>query len=232
MKIKQVLLYLILCLFMTSCKAATFNRYTKHLELLGNPTTGYSWTYVIGDNTIIHVDENIQYLGNDDVTGAPSLYLYTIESLKPGNTTLKFEYKRYWEEEEPEQERYYEITVKSNGKIKMTEKKVSAEQLSFKSISMTEGLKMMEDEESFILLDVRRSDEYTAGHIPGAVLLTNETMTERSVAAVLQNKEQKIFCYCRSGRRSKLASQKLSDWGYTNVIEIGGILDYTGPLEN
>lgn len=102
---------------------------------------------------------------------------------------------------------------------------------SFKSYSMAEGIKLMENDSDFILLDVRRLDEFQAGHIPGAVLLTNETMTEESVAAVLPNKSQKIYVYCRSGHRSKIASRKLADWGYTSVIEIGGIRQYTGTVE-
>ena len=101
----------------------------------------------------------------------------------------------------------------------------------FKHYSMAEGISLMENDTDFILLDVRRPDEFQAGHIPGAVLLTNETMTEESVAAVLPNKSQKIYVYCRSGHRSKIASRKLTGWGYTNVIEIGGIRQYTGVIE-
>ena len=59
----------------------------------------------------------------------------------------------------------------------------------------------------------------------------NEFMTKADAEKLLQNKEQRIFVYCRSGRRSKEASQKLVDYGYTNVIEIGGILDYSGVIE-
>lgn len=99
------------------------------------------------------------------------------------------------------------------------------------SVSMAEGLKMMETEKDFILLDVRRYDEYSSGHIPNAILLTNETITKEKASALLKDKNQKIFVYCRSGRRSKEASQKLADFGYTKVIEIGGILDYKGNLE-
>lgn len=102
---------------------------------------------------------------------------------------------------------------------------------SYVSVSMEEGLKMLSETEGAVLLDVRRDDEYSSGHIPGAVLLTNETMTEEKVLQILPSKETPVFVYCRSGRRSKEASQKLSDYGYTKVTEIGGILDYTGKLE-
>lgn len=99
------------------------------------------------------------------------------------------------------------------------------------SVSMEEGLKMMADADNFILLDVRRPDEYESGHIPGARLLTNETMTDEKAAAVIPGKDTAVFVYCRSGRRSKEAAKKLAGYGYTNVVEIGGILDYTGELE-
>ncbi|MCR5217886.1 MAG: rhodanese-like domain-containing protein [Treponema sp.] len=96
---------------------------------------------------------------------------------------------------------------------------------------MKEGVKMMSEDKDFVLLDVRRPDEFAKGHIPGAVLLTNETMTEEKAAAVIKNKDQKIYVYCYAGRRSKIALQKLDEYGYTNIIEIGGITDYTGELE-
>lgn len=101
----------------------------------------------------------------------------------------------------------------------------------YKSVSMESGLEMMRIMERYVLLDVRRKDEYDKGHIPGAVLLTNELMEEKEVTELLKNKEDLIFVYCRSGRRSKEASEKLSSWGYKNVIEIGGILDYDGEIE-
>lgn len=101
----------------------------------------------------------------------------------------------------------------------------------FISVSMDEGLSRMENDTDFVLLDVRRDDEYKSGHIPGAVLHTNELMTKENTESLLGDKNQHIYVYCRSGRRSKEASQKLAAYGYTNVVEIGGILDYAGILE-
>lgn len=103
--------------------------------------------------------------------------------------------------------------------------------LVYKNVSMTEGLRIAEDNPAAIILDVRRDDEYKAGHIPRARLLTMETITAESAAKVLPNKNQLILIYCRSGRRSKIAAQRLLDLGYTNLIEFGGILDYKGKLE-
>lgn len=100
----------------------------------------------------------------------------------------------------------------------------------YEKISMSEGIKRMESDEDYILLDVRRADEFEAGHIPGAVNLPNEEIGSEDIPS-LPDKEQTIYIYCRSGNRSKQAADKLLALGYTNLIEFGGIIDYTGELE-
>lgn len=111
------------------------------------------------------------------------------------------------------------------------DKKGAGDMNIFKSVSMEEGLKLMESDRDFILLDVRTPEEFAVGHIPGSVQLTNETFTKQDAEKILKDKNQTVYVYCRSGRRSKQSSQKLVDFGYTNVIEIGGINSYSGPLE-
>ena len=103
--------------------------------------------------------------------------------------------------------------------------------MTYKMVSMEEGLEIAKNNPDAIIVDVRRDDEYKAGHIPGAVLLTMETITAETAAKVLPDKNQMILIYCRSGRRSKIAAQNLLDLGYTNLIEFGGILDYKGKVE-
>ena len=103
--------------------------------------------------------------------------------------------------------------------------------MTYKMVSMTEGLEIAKNNPDAIIVDVRHDDEYKAGHIPGAVLLTMETITAETAAKVLPDKNQMILIYCRSGRRSKIAAQNLLDLGYTNLIECGGILDYKGKIE-
>ena len=103
--------------------------------------------------------------------------------------------------------------------------------MTYKMVSMTEGLEIAKNNPDAIIVDVRRDDEYKAGHIPGAVLLTMETITAETAAKVLPHKNQMILIYCRSGKRSKIAAQNLLDLGYTNLIEFGGILDYKGKME-
>lgn len=88
----------------------------------------------------------------------------------------------------------------------------------------------MKEDSGFILLDVRRTDEFEEGHIPGAINIPNESIGTEEIAE-LPDQKQTIYVYCRSGNRSKQASQKLVDLGYTNVIEFGGIIDYSGEIE-
>ena len=88
----------------------------------------------------------------------------------------------------------------------------------------------MEQESNYIILDVRRPDEFAEGHIPNAINVQNEIIGDSEIAE-LPNKDQLILVYCRSGRRSKEASEKLVALGYTNIIEFGGILDWTGETE-
>lgn len=97
----------------------------------------------------------------------------------------------------------------------------------YKSISMQEAIKKFKEEEGYIIIDVRRPDEYKEGHIPKAINIVNEEIIDRPKK--LQDLNQTIYVYCRSGRRSKEASEKLTNLGYTNIIEFGGILDW--PLE-
>ena len=216
--------------FMSSCTSQkSFKSDSVTIELKGNPSTGYTWEAVLSDENIVEISKDVKYLGAKGMVGAPAMFYFTVRSLSVGNTVLTMEYKRPWEEKEPLEKKIYNITVDKKGKITMEENKNI--KLTYKSVSMDEGLKMMADSSDYILLDVRRPDEFAAGHIPGAVLFTNELMTLEDAEKLLPNKEQRIFVYCRSGRRSKEASQKLVDYGYSNVIEIGGILDYKGDIE-
>ena len=97
----------------------------------------------------------------------------------------------------------------------------------YRQISMDEAVVMMEREADYIILDVRRPDEFAAGHIPNAINIPNESIGTSEIPE-LPDKNQLIMVYCRSGRRSKEASEKLVKLGYTNIVEFGGILDWRG----
>ena len=100
----------------------------------------------------------------------------------------------------------------------------------YRSITMDEAVAMMEQKNGYIILDVRRPDEFAAGHIPNAINVPNESIGTDEIPE-LTNKDQLIMVYCRSGRRSKEASAKLVKLGYTNIVEFGGILDWKGEIE-
>ena len=98
-----------------------------------------------------------------------------------------------------------------------------------KYVSMDEIVQIMNENSNYIILDVRTMQEYNEGHIPNAICIPNETISE-NIINKLPNKEQLILIYCRSGNRSKQAAQKLKNLGYTNLIEFGGIIDWAGDV--
>lgn len=100
----------------------------------------------------------------------------------------------------------------------------------YQQISQEEAKNMMDTQE-VIVLDVREQSEFDAGHIPEAVLLPVGTITEATAAAVIPEKDSVVLVYCRSGNRSKTASQALVDLGYTNVFEFGGINTWSYEVE-
>lgn len=105
----------------------------------------------------------------------------------------------------------------------------SDDNLGYKQISMEEAKIIMDEEKGYIILDVRTPDEFADKHIPNAINIPNETIGTEEIAG-LPDKDQKILVYCRSGNRSKQAAEKLVQLGYTNVVEIGGINDWTGEI--
>ena len=86
---------------------------------------------------------------------------------------------------------------------------------------------MMDSETDYIILDVRTAEEFAQRHIPFAINIPNEIIGTEDIPE-LPNKSQLILVYCRSGRRSKEAAEKLVKLGYTNIVEFGGINDWNG----
>ena len=97
----------------------------------------------------------------------------------------------------------------------------------YRQISMDAAITMMEEESNYMILDVRTPEEFADQHIPGAINIPNETIGTEEIPE-LPDKEQLILVYCRSGNRSKQASEKLAALGYTNIVEFGGINDWPG----
>ena len=99
----------------------------------------------------------------------------------------------------------------------------------YTQISQEEAKEMMAQDDGHVVVDVRRQDEYDAGHIPGAILIPNESIGNDAPEA-LPDYDQVILIYCRSGNRSKQASEKLAAMGYKNIYEFGGINTWTGEI--
>ena len=101
--------------------------------------------------------------------------------------------------------------------------------VSYQQITAEEAKSMMDEQPDAVILDVREQDEYDAGHIPGAVLLSVGTIDEETAASAIPEKDTVVLVYCRSGNRGKEASQALVDLGYTGIYEFGGM--NTWPYE-
>lgn len=95
----------------------------------------------------------------------------------------------------------------------------------YEQISGEQAKALMDSEKDYVIIDARTQEEFNGGHIPGAVLIPEYEIAQRAEDE-LPDKDQLILVYCRSGRRSKIASQALVDLGYTNVKEFGGIIDW------
>ena len=106
---------------------------------------------------------------------------------------------------------------------------LASETATYQQITQEEAKEMMKADDGRIIVDVRRQDEYDSGHIPDAILIPNESI-DKEQPKELPDLDQIILIYCRSGRRSKEASQKLADMGYTHIYEFGGIIDWTGEV--
>ncbi len=100
----------------------------------------------------------------------------------------------------------------------------------YEQITAEDAKKIMDSGEDVIILDVREQDEFDGGHIPGATLIPY-TEIENRAEEMLADKDKQILVYCRSGRRSKIASESLAKLGYTNVKEFGGINDWPYEVE-
>ena len=103
------------------------------------------------------------------------------------------------------------------------------EAAAFRQITQEEAAELISTQTDLVILDVRTPEEFASGHIPGAINVPNETISQAPVEA-LPRKDQTILVYCRSGNRSKQASRKLSALGYTDIREFGGVNTWPGAL--
>ena len=99
------------------------------------------------------------------------------------------------------------------------------QEMAYMNITAQQAKELMDSQENYVILDVRTQEEYDEKHIPGAVLIPDTEIETRAEKELL-DKNQLILVYCRSGRRSKLASEALEKMGYLNIREFGGIIDW------
>lgn len=104
----------------------------------------------------------------------------------------------------------------------------------YSHISQTDAMQMMQEQSGYLIVDVRRPDEFAEKHIAGAINVPNEAIQtaedSTELADDLSDMDQMLLVYCRTGRRSKEASAKLVKLGYTNVYEFGGIETWEGDI--
>lgn len=100
----------------------------------------------------------------------------------------------------------------------------------YMNITAQEAKTIMDTKTGYVILDVRTPEEYAQQHIPGAMLIPDYEIRDRAETE-LPDKDQLILVYCRSGRRSKAASQVLLELGYTHIREFGGIIDWPYETE-
>lgn len=96
---------------------------------------------------------------------------------------------------------------------------------SYEQITPAVAKEIMDNENGYVILDVRTQEEFDEAHIDGAILIPDYEITAKA-ESMLKDKNQLILVYCRSGRRSKNAASELVSLGYTNVKEFGGIIDW------
>ena len=95
----------------------------------------------------------------------------------------------------------------------------------YEQISPQQAKDIMDNETDYIIIDARTIEEFEEEHIKNAILIPEYEIAGR-VEKEIPYKDTLILVYCRSGRRSKIASEELVKLGYNNVKEFGGIIDW------
>ena len=96
----------------------------------------------------------------------------------------------------------------------------------FRRININNAVEEWRSIADAVLMDVRESDEFRAGHIPGAINVPLSGIDTISIP-----KDKQVFVYCLRGIRSRRAAGKMKKMGYTKVKSIGGIVEYKGQIE-
>ena len=97
----------------------------------------------------------------------------------------------------------------------------------YQTMEINDAAEMIAADDGHLLVDVRTKEEFEEKHLPGAILLPVDDIKAGRLER-LPDKDQTILLYCRTGRRAKDAAEYLAKKGYTNIYEIGGIIDWKG----
>ena len=97
--------------------------------------------------------------------------------------------------------------------------------VTYEQITQKRAKEIMDTQKDYVIIDARTEEEFSQGHIEGAILIPEYEIAQRAEKEI-PDKDTLILVYCRSGRRSKIASEELVKSGYTNVKEFGGIIDW------
>lgn len=100
----------------------------------------------------------------------------------------------------------------------------------YKHITHQEAVEMLASDPTAILIDVRFPKDYEQKHIVGAVFVPLEAVLAENFENI-PDKNAPIITYCGDGNRARKTAKALVEKGYTNVYEMGGIIDWTGPVE-
>lgn len=103
--------------------------------------------------------------------------------------------------------------------------------MSAEKIDFERAKELLDNDKSCLMVDVREEEEYITGHAENALLFPVDDIDEASAAMLLPDKNRPIILYCRSGRRSAEASEKLSKLGYTKLYDVGSLIGWPYGME-
>lgn len=89
-----------------------------------------------------------------------------------------------------------------------------------------ESIKQIVDNKEYIILDVRTKEEYDEGHLKESINIPYDEIDEN----IDIEKDKIIFVYCRSGNRSKIAQETLTQLGFV-VHDLGAYNNIDLPKE-
>ena len=98
----------------------------------------------------------------------------------------------------------------------------------FRHTDINAGAEKCVSTQGAVLLDVRTASEYAAGHIDCSRNIPLQSI--ESAGKTFSDKNTPLFVYCHSGARSRTAVRILRNLGYSDVTDLGGIINYKGKV--